>query len=364
MKKAAILTIGTEITDGQITNTNTKWLAQKILTHNIAIDYHISTADSPPEIQQALKFLSEQVELIFIAGGLGPTSDDITRQVVADFFALPLVLDEPSWKDVQKKLAERKVTVREGHQRQCWLPQTAQAFSNGAGVAPGFYFSAHHKHVWVLPGPPAEIESIWNTHVDPQLREHFSEPQTWAMKTFLCLGIPESELAYQTELFFAKEQFPKKLGYRLPAPYVEVKLWYPPKNLQALQSIEKYKATLTTFYVAETLEHVNQNLQQKLQQEPPFTILDQASNGAFLQRLTKALGSLNTQQTTYMMGENLPTTAATLLLITKQETQWFITWKKNGLESSWSFEAPSQKKSQWREAYYLEKIILGWLQAL
>ncbi len=244
MKKAAILTIGTEITDGQITNTNTQWLAKKLIVHNFSIDYHMSTADSLPEIHAALSFLCQHVDLIFIAGGLGPTSDDITRDALAHFFALPLVLDETSWKEVQQKLSARKVTLREGHQRQCLLPQTALPLSNGTGVAPGFYFSKNDKHVWVLPGPPSEIESIWNTHVETQLKNHFAEEQTWALKTWLCLGTAESELAHQTELFFASAQFPKKLGYRLPAPYVEIKLWYPPGNPQALEAIEKFTEIL------------------------------------------------------------------------------------------------------------------------
>jgi len=177
--------------------------------------------------------------LIFCSGGLGPTSDDITRDSLAAFVGQPLELHQESWQTIQNKLQGRKVTLRDGHRQQAMLPKSAKALDNDAGVAPGFYLESGSKKFWVLPGPPKEISAIWEKHVAVMLTafaDHAMVLQTWRFT-----GVPESELAFMTEQYFGPFEFKKKFGYRAHAPYVEIKLWHD-NSAEAQRAINGFAA--------------------------------------------------------------------------------------------------------------------------
>lgn len=367
MKKAAIVTIGTEITDGQILNSNAKWLSQKLVDLNIEVALHLSAPDDPLLMKKIISMASETTDLILICGGLGPTSDDITRDVVSDFLSLPLEFSESSWLEVKAKLEARNVILREGHRRQCLFPSGASIYKNSSGVAPGFFVQKNQKHFWVLPGPPGEIESLWNDFVSSQIQNQFSTFHETQLKTWLCLGAPESELAYLTETFFANKPFTKKLGYRLQAPYVEIKLWHLSPSEEAAKAMESFRQDIEEFYVADQISDVNQQIQKKLQTPSSILIDDTCSSGLLLERLTQALGPLS--QTTLRYSLRSPTSAPlssaeNLLRIESAGDQWVAQWQTPHKTTEWRVASPSNKKSKWREHYVVEKLILEWLKVL
>lgn len=367
MKKAAVLTIGTEITDGQINNSNSQWISQRLSDFHIPVVLHASAPDDAALIQKTLAHLTSHADLIFISGGLGPTSDDITRDVLSEFVSIPLEFDESAWLDVKTKLQSRNVILREGHRRQCYLPKGSLVFKNGFGVAPGFYFQSQQTHFWVLPGPPPEIESIWNDHVAPQLQKNFSQNKNLTLKTWLCLGAPESELAHSTEEFFADKNFEKQLGYRLQVPYVEIKLWHPAKSTDAINAIELFTEKLSPFYVAEKMEQIHHQLQQKLKSQKFISIEDSCSSGLILERLSQALGPLAESNIEYSFSpksKNAQTLKPQTLKIEAVEDTWRAQWQSQTALHSWDVPAPSNKRSKWRQHYLVEKLILEWLKVL
>ncbi len=368
MKKAAIVTIGTEITDGQILNSNAKWLSQKLVDLNIDVVLHLSSPDDPLLIKKILALAALETDLLFVSGGLGPTSDDITRDVVSEFLDLPLEFDEDSWLDVKSKLEARNVVLREGHRRQCLLPRGATAYKNASGVAPGFYLKTNTaKHFWILPGPPGEIESLWKDFIHLQLQNDFSSLQESKLRTWLCLGAPESELAYLTETFFANQPFTKKLGYRLQAPYVEIKLWHLPSP-SALTKMEKFRQEIEEFYVADVILEIHTQIEKKLKALPSLLIDDTCSSGLFLERLTQALGPLSQTQIRYgLRSPQAPAPSQTeenCLKIESVGDQWVVHWQTPTQKMEWKVSSPSNKKSKWREHYVVEKLILEWLKVL
>jgi molybdenum cofactor synthesis domain-containing protein len=246
---AAIVTIGTEITDGQIVDSNSQWISLQLDTHNIKTVLHMSVPDNRDDMISAMKFAESRATLIFICGGLGPTSDDFTRDVVSEVLRQPLELDEDSWTTIQHKLTSRDVTLRDGHKRQAMIPHGSLALANDAGVAPGFFSEKNGKQYWVLPGPPKEIASIWNNHVDPRL---IMAEKKMNLKTWQCTGVPESELAFITEDYFSKFDFNKKFGYRFqPGRVVEVKVWYERDNSLADKVIADFGQVLEAYLVRE-----------------------------------------------------------------------------------------------------------------
>ncbi len=367
MITASILAVGTEITDGQITNSNAQWISQKLQDLNIKVSLHLSAPDEPLLIRQALALAIAQSDLIFICGGLGPTSDDLTRDVISDHLSLPLEFSEASWEMVREKLESRNVIVRPAHKQQCFFPNSATILNNNAGIAPGFYVQRESKHYWVLPGPPHEIESIWSNGVGQQLRDQFSSSTHLKLTTWLCLGAPESELAHLAETFFQKFSYEKHLGYRLQVPYVEIKLWHDKKSDEATSSISQFTELLGSFYIDTDLPSINWKMQQKLKKQSPVLIKDSSSSGLLLTRITQALGSpLWAHNFQYHIGpsESLPLPGINMLQLTTQEQDWVCEWHAENKKTIWKVAAPSTKKSKWREAFLVEKLILEWMKEL
>lgn len=367
MLKASVLAIGTEITDGQIVNSNTQWLSQKLSDFGISMALHLSTPDDSSLIKSALKLAQTESDLIFICGGLGPTSDDITRHALSDFLSTPLEFSETSWLDVKAKLESRKVTLREGHRQQCLIPQGAAIFKNSVGVAPGFYLQKNNKHFWALPGPPFEIEALWNDSIQEQLQKSFSSKSHLALKTWLCLGMAESDLAHQTEEYFRSFSFEKIIGYRLQVPYVEIKLWHPAESSEAQQAIKQFTQNLGNAYVHENSQLINDELKEKLESLDNLSIVDTCSSGLLLTRLTQIVGPLWQKNISYELRapkSNLTTKEKNTLSIMSADDGWFAQWQGALHQSKMTIDSPLYKKSKWREYYLVEKLILEWLKVL
>jgi len=265
-----ILAIGTEITTGQILNTNSQWLSIELLALGIQTSYQIAVPDSPHEIKEALHFLENRASIIIVTGGLGPTADDFTRKVLAEKYQLPLVWNEENWVRVQAKLNAKGVQIRTIHRQQCEFPQDCTILLNNAGVADGFTFkiprskasasnilspsnipsqfhssSPSHSQsqemaqsqeieIFVLPGPPKEIVNIWQNGVRDQLNKIIPESQKWIQKQWTTKGLPESEVA--TLINEALGEASLKVLYRAHTPFIDVKLLFQKKEEEINES--------------------------------------------------------------------------------------------------------------------------------
>jgi nicotinamide-nucleotide amidase len=119
MLSAQLLTIGTEITSGEVVNSNASWLSLRLEEMGVRVRTHLTVRDCKEEILHALSFLNES-KLIVVTGGLGPTSDDITRECMALFTRDTLEFDERVWRDLQTLYAQRGLPLREAHKWQCF----------------------------------------------------------------------------------------------------------------------------------------------------------------------------------------------------------------------------------------------------
>lgn len=243
---AAILTIGTEITDGQIVDRNSQWISDQLTQLGIEVRLHASMPDDQNQIVQFLKTNIADFDVVVLGGGLGPTSDDLTRYAVAEFLNRPLVLHDDSWSYIQDRLNKRNVTVREAHKTQAMIPQGSSALSNSAGSAPGIHVNTGTQNYFLVPGPPKELQAIWHDHVLPFLNT-LNIKNTRRLKIWTCNNIAESEIAHITEEFFKGRSFVNKIGYRLIRKqpentgwFVEVKVWHEetPESISALAQFE------------------------------------------------------------------------------------------------------------------------------
>ncbi len=232
MKTAAILTIGTEITDGQITDRNSQWMSERLVELGFDVRLHVSMPDDKQQIVEFLRANIGAFDLVIFGGGLGPTSDDLTRFAVAEYLGLPLELHEPSWAHILDRLNKRNITVRDTHKSQALIPAGGRALSNSAGSAPGIHIPMYSKNYFLVPGPPRELQAIWEEHVNPFLKL-LAVDNPRKLRTWKCTGIAESEIAHITDTFFKDKPFVLKIGYRLIRKqpedqgwFVEVKIWY------------------------------------------------------------------------------------------------------------------------------------------
>lgn len=205
MGKAEIISIGDEILIGQITNTNAQWMAQQLNLIGIPVTHLITVGDNREEMLQAFTDAQKRSDIILITGGLGPTSDDITKPVLCEFFKAKLVFNEKCFEDVKKLFSDRNLYMPDINKHQAEIPENCIPIKNNHGTAPGMWFEASPpapllkergvKQIFVsLPGVPFEMKAMMEEFIIPELRQRFTD-QVIAHKTVHTQGIGESALA-------------------------------------------------------------------------------------------------------------------------------------------------------------------------
>ena len=169
--KAGILAIGTELLMGQTVNTNATYLSKELGELGVGVYYHLTVGDNPQRIKNALDDLLASCDLVLVTGGLGPTLDDITKEVVADTLGLSMILDERSFSIIKERFRLFNRTMPESNIRQAYFPEGAIILDNDLGTAPGCIVDIKEKNktIVVLPGPPRELKHMYLTYVKAYL---------------------------------------------------------------------------------------------------------------------------------------------------------------------------------------------------
>lgn len=201
--RAGIVVTGTEVLTGRVQDANGPWLADRLLELGIELAHITICGDRPADIEAQLRFLADQgVDLIITSGGLGPTADDMTVEVVARFCGRELVLDEETENkiaDILRRLMARFDgvdfdAVRAANRKQAMIPEGAQVL-DPVGTAPGVVV-AGTPTVIVLPGPPRELQPMWRRAIEtPAAQEAIAGRTTYEQKMIRMFGLPESGLA-------------------------------------------------------------------------------------------------------------------------------------------------------------------------
>lgn len=190
--KSAILSVGTELLFGQITNTNTVFLSQQLNLLGFDVMYHHTVGDNPKRLAEMIDMIFEDCDLILATGGLGPTQDDLTKEIVCRAMGDELVLHQETMDKLEAYFKKQKRTMTENNRKQAYMPSRAVVFDNDAGTAPGFGLEKDGKVIICMPGPPREMTRMFERRVLPYL-EKWSESTIYyrMIRTF---GIGESML--------------------------------------------------------------------------------------------------------------------------------------------------------------------------
>jgi len=191
---AEIITIGDELLIGQVVDTNSAWMAQKLNTIGIRVKQITSVSDNAAHIYKALTEAKERAEIVFITGGLGPTKDDITKSVLLDFFGGELIINEQALQNIHAIFARYKKPVLPANHQQAAVPSSCEIILNLQGTAPGMYFFQNNCHYFSMPGVPFEMIDMMENSIIPKLSQTLKLPFV-LHETILTAGIGESFIA-------------------------------------------------------------------------------------------------------------------------------------------------------------------------
>lgn len=171
--KASIITIGDELLIGQVVDTNSAWIAQRLNELGIDVVRRVAIGDNRTDIIATLDEQLATSSLVIITGGLGPTADDITKPLLNEYFGGAMLTDERVLEHVKSLFAKRGRPFIERNAKQAEVPDTCIVLFNKMGTAPGMWFEKEDKVVIALPGVPFEMMSIINDEALPRLRQRF-----------------------------------------------------------------------------------------------------------------------------------------------------------------------------------------------
>jgi nicotinamide-nucleotide amidase len=218
---AAIFSIGTEITRGEILNTNASWLSAELTALGFEVLETVSVDDHPERIVAALHRLAKTHAVVVTTGGLGPTTDDLTAVSVAQALGVPLVRDAGSLEAIRRRFEAAGRTMSATNQKQADFPEGAEVLPNPVGTAPGFAVTLGGCRAFFLPGVPREMKRIFADHVVPKIAK--LAPQLTFQIRLKTFGMPESMVG--EKLSGVEESFPGiTIGYRAHFPEIEVKV--------------------------------------------------------------------------------------------------------------------------------------------
>lgn len=167
--KAEIITVGTEILLGDILNTNCRYLSRELAAMGIEMYYQITVGDNEERLLKTLKESLNRSDIVICTGGLGPTEDDITKEVCAKYFGYELELHKPSLDAMIERFKHMNRVPTKNNEKQAYFPKEAYILKNDNGTAPGCIMEKEGKMIVVLPGPPREMESMFENYVKPYL---------------------------------------------------------------------------------------------------------------------------------------------------------------------------------------------------
>jgi nicotinamide-nucleotide amidase len=218
---AAVLSIGTELTRGELVNSNAAWLSDQLTALGFEVQEHVTVDDDIPRIVEAVQRLARKHRVVVSTGGLGPTTDDLTTVAVAQAMNVKLVRDAGSLERIRALFAQVGRTMSPSNEKQADFPEGAEVLLNAQGTAPGFGVSLGDARLFFMPGVPREMKHIYSERIVPRIAA-LSERTSHQihLRTF---GMAESQLG--DALAGVEAQFPGlTIGYRASFPEIELKL--------------------------------------------------------------------------------------------------------------------------------------------
>ena len=192
--KAEIISTGTELLLGKTLNTSAFYLTEQLSGLGMEVVYHTTVGDNKERLLAAVRQAISRSQIVFLTGGLGPTADDLTKEVVADVLNLEMDFDNNCMHTIINFYNE-KVGIPPGSEKQAIFPRGAKILSNENGTAPGAIIEKNHTYCVIMPGPPTEMKAMFDHHVLPELQKLIlNDQEMMYVRVLKVFGLGESEL--------------------------------------------------------------------------------------------------------------------------------------------------------------------------
>lgn len=236
---AAVLCIGTELTRGELLNSNATWLAESLTRIGLEVTAVDCVDDDRERIEACLRRLASAHRAVVCTGGLGPTTDDITTECAARVAGVALVRDEASFEHIKERLRlYGRPEMAAANAKQADFPEGARVLPNPNGTAPGFCVNLGQTPAYFMPGVPSEMKAMFDAHVAPDLTALVEEARHQIV--LRCFGMPESEC--NQRMAGLSEQYGVYVGYRASMPEIEVKVLARGATAKAAQELARRAA--------------------------------------------------------------------------------------------------------------------------
>ncbi|MBM7556031.1 competence/damage-inducible protein A [Halanaerobacter jeridensis] len=295
--KAEIITIGTELLLGQIVDTNSQWIAERLAEMGIDLYYKTTVGDNVGRLKEVLEQSVERADLVITTGGLGPTQDDITREVVAEALNRDLIKNEAALEEIKSYFSETGRQMTENNITQSFLPKGSQIISNDNGTAPGFLIDSEEIILASVPGVPLEMKAMISDFIIPYLQEeHKLDKEVIQSRVIKTCGIGESSLEDKIDDIL-REQTNPTIAPLASQGEVKIRLTAKANSEEQAQQLiaakeEELKKRIGDYiygYDDDTLEGVVANL--LWEQELTVATAESCTGGLIGDRLTKVPGS-------------------------------------------------------------------------
>lgn len=191
--RAEIISSGTELLLGEVTDTNAPYLARELAAIGVSVYHHTTVGDNPQRLLETIQQAEKRANLVIVSGGLGPTQDDITKDILADHLGLKLVLDKESFKKIADRYNTEEISV--GNYHQAHVIEGAEVLRNDVGTAAGMLIEKNNIKYVLLPGPPNEFEHMVSRYLIPSLLSNLHGNQKLQSRNLNFYGIPEATVA-------------------------------------------------------------------------------------------------------------------------------------------------------------------------
>ncbi|MEC9485139.1 MAG: competence/damage-inducible protein A [Candidatus Izemoplasma sp.] len=283
--KTAVITVGKELLTGRSINSNLATIAKALLTIGIEINRSFVIDDNKDEYHDILE--SIDAELIIFTGGLGPTIDDITKEVVFDYFDIETVIDERILSEIKAYFARMGRTMTDANKKQARTPKEGIVLDNTLGTAPGVYFKKHDQRIVLFPGPPHEMKPMLDKVVSLLKKElHIN----YYSQGFKLVGVGESTLEEQMQAYYDMHPDVRVNPY---ASVGEIKYILYSYNKEALEDVVKrFKKQFSQYIYGElddTLESVV--VRELIQQNRQLSLAESCTGGMIASRIVNVSGA-------------------------------------------------------------------------
>lgn len=206
--KVEIIAVGSELLLGQITNTNASFISSRLAEIGADVYYHTVVGDNPNRLKEAIEIAEKRADTLIFSGGLGPTKDDMTKETIAKHIGLELVSDAEALNYIEDFFKRSKRGMTENNKKQALVFKGAKVLANRTGMAPGMAVENEGKHYLLLPGPPHEMQPMFENEAIPYLLESSGKQEVITSRVLKFYGIGEAELEHRIQPILEKQSNP------------------------------------------------------------------------------------------------------------------------------------------------------------